>query len=210
MITRRGNWAILARRHATPAGAAEAPGAGDRLAPVFWGSRNGARGRVGAVVAGAAVATGIATWAVLARRPVLAGSLALVAGVLLTTSGALVGRRGGLDRLLDAFADRTFDGCVLGAVAWVARTDNRSVATAALVALGASFLASYVRARGASLGYDVEEGVGARAVRCALVGLALLLGASDWAIWTLAVFMTVVAAVRSSQVPKEERLATEP
>jgi phosphatidylglycerophosphate synthase len=161
-------------------------------------------------VGGAAVAIGLATWAVLAGRPRVAGVLALLAGVLLTVSGALVRRRQGLSRLLDAFVDRAFDGCVLGAVAWVARTHDRSAAAASLIALGASFLSSYVRARGASLGYDVEEGVGARAIRCALAGLALALGGSAWTLWTLAGFMALVATVRSSQVPKEERLAAEP
>ncbi len=195
-----------------PAGPAEAVGAGDRLAPVsvVAGSQEGAQRGAGAVVAGAVLTTGLATWAVLAHRPVLAGTLVLLTGVLLTASGAVARRRGGVDRLLDAFADRAFDACVLGAVAWVARTDDRSAAAAVLVALGASFLSSYVRARGASLGYDVEEGVSPRAVRFGLVGLALLLGGSAGALWALAAFTVLVAAVRASQVPKEERLARGP
>ena len=67
------------------------------------------------------------------------------------------------------FGDRLFDGCVLGALAWVSRTADPWLAAGALLALAAGFLASYIRARGGSLGYGIEEGVVTPAIRYGLV-----------------------------------------
>jgi hypothetical protein len=80
------------------------------------------------------------------------------------------------------------------------------VAAASLVALSAGFLASYIRAKGGSLGYGVEESVVTPALRYGLVSLALLFGWTSWAIWVVAALMLLAAGVRASQVAKEERL----
>jgi hypothetical protein len=74
------------------------------------------------------------------------------------------------------------------------------------VALAAGFLASYIRARGGSLGYGIEEGIVTPALRYGLLSLALVLGWTSWAIWVVAVLTLLAATVRSSQVAKEERL----
>ena len=157
-----------------------------------------------AIVAAASI--GLATWAILDGRRILGGVGALIAAVLLVAAGALLGR--GADprsRMLLSFVDRLFDGAILGAVAWVSRTADPAVAAGALLALTSGFLAAYVRARGAALGYVVEESPGTRAVRCGLISVALLADLGQWAYFVVAGWMLLVALVRASQVVKEER-----
>lgn len=169
-----------------------------------------ARGQVGEhtvvslLCATAALAIGASTWALLAREPVVAGWAALAAGAALVAGGILLRPTDRLGRVLLSFADRLFDGCVLGALAWVARTVDTAVAAGALLALAAGFLASYIRARGGSLGYGIEEGIVTPALRYGLVGLGLV---ADWrwTLWVVAVLMLLACGVRASQVFKEER-----
>jgi hypothetical protein len=140
-------------------------------------------------------------------RRLMLGALAVsVAAAGLLVGGVLAhGGRLLRERTLDSFVDRLFDGVVLGAIVWVERTDRPHAAAAALVALAASFLGSYVRARGNSLDYRVEESMMTRGIRYGLVVLALLLDLPVWLLWALAVFALLAAFVRASQVAKEER-----
>jgi hypothetical protein len=157
-----------------------------------------------AVIAAASI--GLATWAILDGRRVVGGVGALVAAVLLVAAGALIGRDGApRSRMLLSFVDRWFDGAILGAVAWVTRTSDPAVAAGALLALTSGFLAAYVRARGAALGYVVEESPGTRAIRCGLISAAILADWGQWAFFVVAGWMLLVALVRASQVVKEER-----
>jgi hypothetical protein len=147
----------------------------------------------------------LATWLLLIREVEAAGWVALVAGAVLVAGGVLLKPRDRLGRVLLSFADRLFDGCVLGALAWVTRSNDPWVAAGALVALAAGFLASYIRARGGSLGYGIEEGVITPAIRYGLVSIGLVAG-WRWSVWAVAVLMLLASAVRASQVVKEERL----
>jgi phosphatidylglycerophosphate synthase len=147
-----------------------------------------------------------AMWAELDRRPRLAGAVAVGAAALLLVLGFFARRSGAaLDRLLDSFADRVFDGYVLGAVAWTARGQNRSVAAAAVLSLCLSFLGAYVSARGTSLGYRVRQNLGMRGLRYGLISAGLLTGWLEQTLWALAILMLLAVAVRASQVAKEER-----
>lgn len=154
----------------------------------------------------AAAGIAVATWLLVARRPEGAGWAALGAGTCLVLAGILLRPADRRIRVLLSFADRAFDGCVLGALAWVSREGEPSTAAAALVALAAGFLASYVRAKGGSLGYGIEEGVVTPVLRYLLLSFALLFGWTPWAVWVVAALVVLAAAVRSSQVAKEERL----
>jgi hypothetical protein len=154
----------------------------------------------------AALASITAGVLVIDRRIVLAAAFTVTAAAGLLVGGVLAhGGRLLRERTLDSFVDRLFDGVVLGAIVWVERSDRPGVAVAALVALAASFLGSYVRARGNSLDYRVEESMVTRGIRYGLVVLALLLELPVWLLWTLAVFALLAAFVRASQVAKEER-----
>jgi hypothetical protein len=154
----------------------------------------------------AAVAVGLATWRLLEREVVAAGWAALAAGILLVVAGVVLQPGDRRARVVLSFADRAFDGCILAALAWISRADDPSVAAASLVALAAGFLASYIRAKGGSLGYGIEEGVVTPVLRYGLVALALILSWTSWAIWVVAGLMVLAAGVRASQVAKEERL----
>jgi hypothetical protein len=174
------------------------------------GGNDRTRARAWAIVAAscaaAVVAVGAATWAILDGRSRTGGVAALVAGALLVAAGVLASRsRDPRARMLASFTDRAFDGCILGAIAWVERSSEPAAAAGALMALAAGFLAAYVRARGSALGYLVEEGGGTRAVRVGLISLALLAGWTHWALFGVATWMLLVALVRVSQVAKEER-----
>ena len=110
------------------------------------------------------------------------------------------------DRMLDALLDRVWDGAVLGSIAWATRADLSSVTAGALVALGASFVSSYIRARGASLGYTVEESHVTRGIRYALVVYGLGVDQLRWTLWTAAAIAILAVVVRTTQVAKEERV----
>lgn len=157
------------------------------------------------VVAGVALA-GAAAWAILDRREILAGAFVAASGIVLIAAGILARRAAApLELVLDSVADRLFDGLVLSAIAWAARDSDPATSLGALVAMAAGFLGSYVRAKGASLGYGVTESPRTRAVRYGLVAAGLLGGVLSWTVWAAATVSILASIVRSSQVAKEER-----
>jgi len=169
----------------------------------------GARARVvvPALCAGVTAAVAVAAWLILDGRLRAGGVAALAAAVLLVVAGLLVPREGAARaRILVVLADRVFDGAILASVAWVERTAHPATSVGALMALAASFVAAYIRAKGAGLGYVVEESPLTRAIRTGMISVALIAGWTSWAFSLLAVWLLLVAAVRASQVAKEERL----
>jgi CDP-diacylglycerol--glycerol-3-phosphate 3-phosphatidyltransferase len=158
------------------------------------------------LAAGAAL-TGASTWAIVGLREAhVAAALAAGGAGSLLAGGLSAHRRGTrAEQIADGVLDRCFDGAVLGSIAWTTRIADPAVAAGAVVALCASFLSSYVRARGAALGYEVEEGVVTRTLRVALIVLGLSLGWLWWTLWVVAGLCGLAALVRTSQVVKEER-----
>jgi hypothetical protein len=155
-------------------------------------------GGLGAAVAG---------WLVIAREPEQAALAALGSGSMLLLGGhrANHGAGGPTDRMLDGLLDRAWDGAVLGPMAWVARTSDPSVAIASLAALCLSGLSAYVRARGASLDYSVEESHLTRGLHYGLIvaGLGFDLA---WILWVAVAVSALSVAVRTTQVAREERM----
>jgi phosphatidylglycerophosphate synthase len=98
-----------------------------------------------------------------------------------------------------------WDAFVLGSVLWATYDDDPAVAVGALVALCASFLSSYVRARGAALGYSVEESHVARGIRYAVLVAGMALGWLGPGVWAAAFLSVLAAAVRTGQVAREDR-----
>jgi hypothetical protein len=148
-----------------------------------------------------------AGWFVVADELERAGILAGLGGILLLVGGhrANHGEGGPVDRMLTELLDRGWDAAVLGSIAWLSRAGSPRVAIGAIVALCASFLSSYVRARGAALGYSVEESHVARGLRYALVTAGLLLDGLGWAVWSVAALSVMAAIVRTGQVAREAR-----
>jgi len=150
---------------------------------------------------------GGAAWLVLVREPHPGAILTGAGGALLLIGGHRANHGAGtpFDRMLDALLDRVWDGAILASIAWAARGVDERIAAVALIALGTSFLSSYVRARGAALGYTVEESHVTRGIRYALVVAGLAFGWLDWTLWAAATTSFLAVAVRTSQVAKEER-----
>jgi hypothetical protein len=159
-----------------------------------------------ALLLGAALA-GVGARYVVAGEPTTAGVFAGLGALLSLVGGhrANHGEGGPVDRMLTELLDRTWDALVLGSIAWEARPDDPVVAAGALVALCASFLSSYVRARGAALGYSVEESHVARGLRYALIVSGLLWGWVGPAVWSAAFLSVLAALVRTGQVAREDR-----
>jgi hypothetical protein len=151
---------------------------------------------------------GLAAWLILAGHRLGAGVAALVAAVAMALSALEVSPRR-FPRL--AFAgrllDRTFEATLLAPMAWVARHGSDRVSVLALVGLGASYLASYERARGESLGYREREGDGYRVLRLALLVFALLTGWIEASLWAFAAVTVAASAVRAANVARQERRA---
>ncbi|MEO8292544.1 MAG: hypothetical protein ABI635_05350 [Actinomycetota bacterium] len=144
-------------------------------------------------------------WLVLDGRARAAGLTVGLAGVAGIAGGRFaIWNDDGLSRLFDPLLDRVLDGAVLGSIAWAERDARPAVAVGALVALGASFLSSYVRARAASLGYDVQESTVTRAIRYALIATGLGFGWLGWSVWAAAALALLASLIRSIQVAKEE------
>jgi phosphatidylglycerophosphate synthase len=148
---------------------------------------------------------------IVARRTDPAAICAAVSAILLLLGGHRANHGDGapFDRMLDALADRGWDGAMLGALAWMAHGVDTAIAVAALIALCASFISSYIRARGASLGYTVEESHVTRGVRYGLVVYGLAFDALRWTLWTAAGISILAVVVRTMQVAKEEQVARE-
>jgi hypothetical protein len=167
---------------------------------------SGHGGRTTLVLGAAAGFIALATWLVFDGREALAGAAAAVAGIALVGAAVATRRDGpGLLAFVDSGVDRAFDGCLLSAIALTSRQADAPAAGAAVGALAASFLGAYVRARGASLGYPVEESVVSRAVRYGLVAVGLGARVLGPTMFALLAFTLLAAAVRGSQVAKKER-----
>ncbi|MGE5227110.1 MAG: hypothetical protein ACM3OO_09585 [Planctomycetaceae bacterium] len=158
------------------------------------------------LLVGMSLAAAAAFW-IVDGEAVRGGGLAGLGAALLLFGGhrANHGEGGPVDRMLTELFDRAWDGCVLGAVVWTTRDLQPSVAAGALLAVCASFLSSYVRARGAALGYSVEESHVARGIRYALITAGLLFGWLGWTVWAAAGVSVLAVVVRTGQVAREDR-----
>lgn len=161
-----------------------------------------------------AVLSGATAWLILVRDRWVAGLLALAAAAALLAGSARVRgerhRRDGASRA--AFAEgvvgRVFDTCVLAPLAWIWRFGSVRIAVLALVGLGASYVASYERAKGRSLGYRASESPEYRTVCSVILVIALLTGGLEPALWAFAVVTGAGAGVRAWNVAVQERRAT--
>jgi phosphatidylinositol phosphate synthase len=142
-----------------------------------------------------------------------AAALVFVVGAVLDILDGALARAGGkataFGAFLDSTTDRVSEGFMLTAIAYVFARAGRDVFVAvAMVALGASILVSYARARAEALGLRGDVGIGSRAERVVVITAGLVLapwGALPWAILVLAATACVTVCQRVLHVRTQLR-----
>jgi CDP-diacylglycerol--glycerol-3-phosphate 3-phosphatidyltransferase len=150
------------------------------------------------------VLTGAATWSV-ANDELLLGGAFLIAGAIMDLLDGAVARATGRSTpfggFYDSVSDRISDGAILAAIAWYV-SDQPRVFAAAVAALVAAQVTSYVRAKAEAIDLTCSIGILERGERAVLLILALLF--SRWllepVLWLLAVGGTVTVVQRIHHV----------
>jgi CDP-diacylglycerol--glycerol-3-phosphate 3-phosphatidyltransferase len=138
------------------------------------------------------------------------GGLAFIIGSIMDTLDGRYSRMSGKGTPFGAFLDSTLDraeeGIVLAAVAgYFALSGNRVAAAAVVVAVMASLMVSYTRARAEALGVECKVGIATRPVRVVIlaIGLVFAKGASlgafellEPAVYVLATLSLITVAQR--------------
>jgi CDP-diacylglycerol--glycerol-3-phosphate 3-phosphatidyltransferase len=158
-------------------------------------------GLVGNLIAAALVLQELYVWA----------GVAFVLGSVMDTLDGRYSRMSGKGTQFGAFLDSTLDrieeGIVLAAVAYVFAQDGRDVAAAAVViAVLASLMVSYTRARAEALGVECKVGIANRGVRVVILSAGLLLADLDLlapAVYVLAGLGTVTVLQRIFHVRRQ-------
>jgi CDP-diacylglycerol--glycerol-3-phosphate 3-phosphatidyltransferase len=127
------------------------------------------------------VAAAVLVW----QRYFFLGGIAFIVGSIMDTLDGRYSRMSGKGTQFGAFLDSTLDrmeeGIVLTAVgAYFATRAMEAAVAATAVAIGASLLVSYTRARAEALGVECKVGIASRAVRVVIlsIGLVFAKGAS--------------------------------
>jgi phosphatidylinositol phosphate synthase len=113
------------------------------------------------------------------ERLFVLGGIAFVVGSVMDTLDGRYSRMSGKGTPFGAFLDSTLDrieeGIVLTAVAgYFALNGNRVAAAAVVVAVLASLMVSYTRARAEALGVECKVGIATRPVRVVILSIGLL------------------------------------
>ena len=132
------------------------------------------------------------------------GGLAFVVGSVCDTLDGRYARTSGKGTPFGAFLDSTIDrveeGAVLAAVAYRLSIDGEDLAVAAVVvAVLASLLVSYTRARAEALGVECKVGIADRVVRVVILSAGLILVGLDLlipAVYILAALSTITVLQR--------------
>src|SRR3954452_14722581 len=128
------------------------------------------------------------------------GGLAFVVGSVCDTLDGRYSRMSGKGTKFGAFLDSTLDrieeGIVLAAVAVIFSQagDDRAVA-AVVIAVVASLMVSYTRARAEALGGECKVGIADRAVRVVILSAALLLTSFGLDVLDIGVYVLAVLSV---------------
>jgi CDP-diacylglycerol--glycerol-3-phosphate 3-phosphatidyltransferase len=145
------------------------------------------------------------------------GGVAFIFGSVCDTLDGRYSRMSGKGTSFGAFLDSTLDrmeeGIVLAAVAYqFSEAGNDAAVAAVVIAVLASLMVSYTRARAEALGVECKVGIADRAVRVVILsaGLVLAKGASlvdvellEPAVWLLAGLSVITVGQRIFHVRKE-------
>lgn len=138
-------------------------------------------------------------------------ALVFVAGSVLDILDGALARAGGkttpFGAFLDSTTDRVSEGFMLTAIAFVLARHHHPVFVAvAMLAIAASFLVSYTRAKAEALGLRGDVGIGSRAERVVVITAGLLLapwGVLPWSLVLLAATAWFTVAQRVLHVRKQ-------
>jgi hypothetical protein len=143
---------------------------------------------------------------ILTRHRLLAGLAALGGALALLAANAATHHSGrSRERFAGLVLDRVYEASILVPLAWVARAGDNGDAILALVGLGASYLASYQRAKGQALHYRGVERPLFQPTRYAILVLTMLTGWLFAGLWVYAVLTVAAAAVRAWHVARQDR-----
>jgi CDP-diacylglycerol--glycerol-3-phosphate 3-phosphatidyltransferase len=139
------------------------------------------------------------------------GGVAFIVGSVCDTLDGRYSRMSGKGTPFGAFLDSTLDrieeGVVLAAVAHHFSVDGNDLAVAAVViAVLASLMVSYTRARAEALGVECKVGIADRAVRVVILSAGLVFAGLDVlapAVYVLAALSTITVFQRIWHVRKE-------
>jgi CDP-diacylglycerol---glycerol-3-phosphate 3-phosphatidyltransferase len=143
----------------------------------------------------------------------IVGGIAFIVGSVCDTMDGRYSRMSGKGSQFGAFLDSTLDrieeGIVLTAVAAVfAAHHNEFAAAATVVAVLASLMVSYTRARAEALGVECKVGIASRAVRVVILSIGILfadLGLLAPSVYVLAGLGTITVLQRIFHVRSELR-----
>jgi CDP-diacylglycerol---glycerol-3-phosphate 3-phosphatidyltransferase len=146
------------------------------------------------------------------------GGVAFIIGSVCDTLDGRYSRMSGKGTAFGAFLDSTLDrieeGVVLAAVAYHFSSEGDDVAVAAVVvAVLASLMVSYTRARAEALGVECKVGIADRAVRVVILSAGLVFAGLDLlapAVYVLAGLSTITVFQRIWHVRKELTRPAEP
>ena len=146
------------------------------------------------------------------------GGIAFIVGSVCDTLDGRYSRMSGKGTQFGAFLDSTLDrieeGVVLTAVAAVFAKQGKDVAAAAVVlAVLASLMVSYTRARAEALGVECKVGIANRAVRVVILSIGILfadLGTLPYAVYVLAGLGTITVLQRIFHVRKQLQRVAQP
>ena len=153
------------------------------------------------------------------RQLFFLGGVAFIVGSIMDTLDGRYSRMSGKGTAFGAFLDSTLDRCeegiVLTAVAVsFARQHNELAVAAVVVAVLASLMVSYTRARAEALGVECKVGIATRAVRVVILSIGLVfargasLGHFDLlvvAVYVLAILSAITVLQRIVHVHSELR-----
>jgi CDP-diacylglycerol--glycerol-3-phosphate 3-phosphatidyltransferase len=147
------------------------------------------------------------------QRHFVLGGIAVVLGSVMDTLDGRYSRMSGKGTQFGAFLDSTLDrieeGVVLTAVAAVFAKEHKELGAAAVVvAVLASLMVSYTRARAEALGVECKVGIASRAVRVVILSAGILLegfgvSALEPAVYVLAGLGTITVLQRIFHVRGE-------
>ena len=146
------------------------------------------------------------------------GGIAFIVGSIMDTLDGRYSRMSGKGTQFGAFLDSTLDrieeGIVLTAVAYVfAKRGQEFAAAAVVVAVLASLMVSYTRARAEALGVECKVGIASRAVRVVILSVGIVFADLDLlapAVYVLAGLGIITVLQRIMHVRKELTRAAQP